>query len=38
MSVPFAEVAEGGLLEMCQGGRSEVNESGIFEVAASRPY
>ena len=36
MSVPFAEVAEGGLLKMCQGGRSEVNESGIFEVAASR--
>ena len=36
MSVPFAEVAEVGLLEMCQGGRSEVNESGIFDVAASR--
>jgi 3-hydroxyisobutyrate dehydrogenase len=36
MSVPFGEVAKGGLLEMCQGGHSEVNESGIFEVAASR--
>ena len=36
MSVPFGEVAKGGLLEMCQGGRSEVNESGIFEVAVKR--
>jgi 3-hydroxyisobutyrate dehydrogenase-like beta-hydroxyacid dehydrogenase len=36
MGVPFGELAEGGLVELCQGGRSQVNESSIFEVAASR--
>jgi len=36
LSVPFGEVAESGLLELCESGRSQVNESSIFEVAASR--
>jgi 3-hydroxyisobutyrate dehydrogenase len=36
LSVPFGEVAEKGLLELCESGRSQVNESSIFEVAASR--
>ena len=36
MGVPFGELAEGGLVELCQGGRSQVNESSIFEVAVSR--
>jgi len=36
LSVPFGEVAERGLLELCESGRAQVNESGIFEVAASR--
>jgi 3-hydroxyisobutyrate dehydrogenase len=36
MGAPFGKLAEGGLVELCQGGRSQVNESSIFEVAASR--
>jgi hypothetical protein len=36
MSAPFGELAEGGLTELCEGGRAQVNESSIFEVAASR--
>jgi 3-hydroxyisobutyrate dehydrogenase len=36
LSVPFGEVAERGLLELCDSGRAQVNESSIFEVAASR--
>jgi 3-hydroxyisobutyrate dehydrogenase len=36
MSVPFGELAEGGLTKLCEGGRAQVNESSIFEVAASR--
>ncbi len=36
LNVPFGELAESGLVELCESGRSQVNESGIFEVAASR--
>jgi len=36
IGVPFGELAEGGLVELCEGGRSQVNESSIFEIAASR--
>lgn len=36
LSVPFGELAESGLVELCESGRSQVNESSIFEVAASR--
>jgi 3-hydroxyisobutyrate dehydrogenase len=36
MSAPFGQLAEGGLVELCECGRSQVNESSIFEVAASR--
>jgi len=33
---PFGELAESGLVELCEKGRSQVNESSIFEVARSR--
>jgi 3-hydroxyisobutyrate dehydrogenase len=36
LSVPFGELAERGLVELCESGRSQVNESSIFEMAASR--
>jgi 3-hydroxyisobutyrate dehydrogenase len=36
LSVPFGQLAERGLVELCESGRSQVNESSIFEVAVSR--
>jgi 3-hydroxyisobutyrate dehydrogenase len=36
MGVPFGEVAAKGLRELSARGRSDANESSIFEVAASR--
>jgi 3-hydroxyisobutyrate dehydrogenase len=36
LSAPFGELAESGLLELCESGRSQVNESSVFELAASR--
>jgi 3-hydroxyisobutyrate dehydrogenase len=36
LSVPFGELAERGLVDLCESGRSQVNESSIFEMAASR--
>lgn len=33
---PFGELAARGLRELCERGRSQANESSIFEVAASR--
>ena len=36
LNVPFGELAERGLVELCESGRSQVNESSIFELAASR--
>lgn len=38
MSVPFGELAERGLTELCEGGRAQMNESSILDVAASRLY
>ena len=34
--VPFGELAGSGLRELCATGRAQINESGIFDVAASR--
>jgi 3-hydroxyisobutyrate dehydrogenase len=36
MGAPFGELAGSGLRELCASGRAQINESGIFEVAASR--
>ena len=36
MSAPFGELAERGLLELCERGRALANESSVFEVAAAR--
>ena len=36
MNAPFGELAAQGLVELCAGGRSQVNESSIVEVAAGR--
>ena len=36
MSAPFGEVAERGLVELCERGRAMANESSVFEVAVSR--
>jgi 3-hydroxyisobutyrate dehydrogenase len=36
MGAPFGELAGEGLRELCRGGCAQVNESSIFEVAASR--
>jgi 3-hydroxyisobutyrate dehydrogenase len=33
---PFAELAGSGLRELCATGRAQINESSIFELAASR--
>jgi 3-hydroxyisobutyrate dehydrogenase len=35
-AVPFGELAGSGLRELCATGRAQINESGIFDVAASR--
>ena len=36
MNAPFGELAARGLVELCQMGRAQANESSIFEVANSR--
>ncbi len=36
MRAPFGEVAERGLVELCERGRALANESSVFEVAVSR--
>jgi 3-hydroxyisobutyrate dehydrogenase len=36
LGAPFGELAGSGLRELCGSGRAQINESGIFEVAASR--
>jgi 3-hydroxyisobutyrate dehydrogenase len=36
IGAPFGELAESGLRELCERGRSQLNESSIFELAASR--
>jgi 3-hydroxyisobutyrate dehydrogenase len=36
MGAPFGELAGSGLRELCASGRAQLNESGIFDVAASR--
>jgi 3-hydroxyisobutyrate dehydrogenase len=36
MSAPFGELAQRGLVELCNRGRAQANESSIFEVAAAR--
>jgi 3-hydroxyisobutyrate dehydrogenase len=36
MSAPFGQLAQQGLVELCNRGRAQANESSIFEVAAAR--
>jgi 3-hydroxyisobutyrate dehydrogenase len=36
MTAPFGELAQRGLVELCNRGRAQANESSIFEVAAAR--
>jgi 3-hydroxyisobutyrate dehydrogenase len=36
IGAPFGELAQSGLRELCERGRSQLNESSIFEVAVSR--
>jgi 3-hydroxyisobutyrate dehydrogenase len=36
VGAPFGELAGGGLRALCAAGRANINESGIFDVAASR--
>ena len=36
MRAPFGELAESGLQQLCERGRSQANESSIFEVAVTR--
>lgn len=36
LPAPFGEVAGSGLRELCATGRAQINESGIFDLAASR--
>jgi 3-hydroxyisobutyrate dehydrogenase len=36
MTAPFGELAQRGLVELCDRGRAQANESSIFEVAAAR--
>jgi 3-hydroxyisobutyrate dehydrogenase len=36
MTAPFGELAQRGLVELCNRGRAQANESSIFEVAVSR--
>lgn len=36
MAAPFGELARRGLVELCNRGRAQANESSIFEVAAAR--
>jgi 3-hydroxyisobutyrate dehydrogenase-like beta-hydroxyacid dehydrogenase len=36
LGAPFGELARGGLRELCATGRAEINESSIFDLAASR--
>jgi 3-hydroxyisobutyrate dehydrogenase len=36
MSAPFGELAQQGLVELCNRGRAQANESSIYEVAVSR--
>jgi 3-hydroxyisobutyrate dehydrogenase len=36
LGAPFGELAGSGLRELCAAGRAQINESGIFDLAASR--
>jgi 3-hydroxyisobutyrate dehydrogenase len=36
MTAPFGELAQRGLVELCNRGRAQANESSIFEIAVSR--
>jgi 3-hydroxyisobutyrate dehydrogenase len=36
VGAPFGELSGSGLRDLCGSGRAQINESGIFEVAASR--
>jgi 3-hydroxyisobutyrate dehydrogenase len=36
VGAPFGELAGNGLRELCVTGRAQINESGIFDIAASR--
>jgi len=36
VGAPFGELSGSGLRELCGSGRAQINESGIFDVAASR--
>lgn len=36
VGAPFGELAGSGLRELCAGGRAQINESGIFDLAVSR--
>ena len=36
LGAPFGELAGSGLRELCGSGRAQINESSIFDVAASR--
>jgi 3-hydroxyisobutyrate dehydrogenase len=36
LGAPFGELAGSGLRQLCAAGRAQINESGIFDLAASR--